>query len=185
MIGHGVPGQHPDHRVGQGGAVRRRLIHIQMAEELAHGDGEFLRAHHAAGDRHRVLDPCRVAEAGGKAGFRVGVDRLRRDQAFEGGGKGRQVVGERRRRAQHVRHPAKQRRVMVQHGKHLHAGRQAVDELIQPRHGGGRVRLARDGGLDRRQHVLQQHPATLIAKRARTAGQPCFRDSERLRVGRG
>ena len=96
----------------------------------------------------------RVVQPGREGGSRTRVDRLRRRQAFQGGGGGREVVGEPGRGAEHVGQAFQQGRVVLQQGEQLHAGGQAVEQVVQVRHGVVRLGLARDGGLDQVQNLL-------------------------------
>ena len=56
--------------------------------QFGHRNGEFLGAHHAAGGGERIFQAVRVVQPGGQRGGRVGVDRQRGGEAFQGGGGG-------------------------------------------------------------------------------------------------
>jgi hypothetical protein len=148
------------------------FVDIDAAEQFGDGDGEFLGADHAAGDRERIFQADGVVQAGGQGGARGGVDWLGGGEALERGGDGGEVVGEPGGGTQHVGKAFEQGGVVLQQGQQLHAGREAVEELVEAGHGGGGIGLAGDGGFDGGKEVAQQGAAALGAQRARAAFEP-------------
>ncbi len=122
----------------------------------------------------RFVGRARIGELGGERGGGGRVDILRRHQPFQCRRHAGQVVRQRGCGAEHPAQPVQQSGVVAQHGEQLHAGGQAVDELVEPGPDGGGIRLSLDGGDQRRQQVRQQRAGAFGAQRARAAGEPGF-----------